>query len=212
MVITIIVKHGPPSFEAQKSGLNNSEMVWVLMMAEWTLKLGLSLVRVSYWPNLRYNYDYSSSHKKVPPLITLQEKFWNLSFRDKVCFKDTDPFYLVSKESFLKIKHVKHFRSYCSIIVHVKRKWACAEKWHVKVIPWFAKWTHKKRNGVPKNSHERSFYLIQISHSISDTHINLEKAMNTTINFCKSERPICGPNSEKINWRKNLKNYELNNE
>ena len=94
VVIAIIVKHGPPSFEAQKSGLNNSEMVWVLMMAEWTLKLGLSLVRVSYWPNLRYNYDYSSSHKKVSPLITLQEKFWNLSFRDKVCFQDTDPFYL----------------------------------------------------------------------------------------------------------------------
>ena len=111
---------------------------------------------------------------------------------------------IVSKESFLKIKHVKHFRSYCSIIVHVKRKWACAEKWHVKVIPWFAKWTHKKRNGVPKNSHERSFYLIQISHSISDTHINLEKAMNTTINFCKSERPMCGPSSEKTTWRKNL--------
>ena len=112
---------------------------------------------VSYWPNLRYNYDYSSSHKKVPPLITLQEKFWNLSFRDKVCFKDTDPFYLVSKESFLKIKHVKHFRSYCSIIVHVKRKWACAEKWHVKVIPWFAKWTHKKRNGVPKTVMREAF-------------------------------------------------------
>ena len=183
---------------------------WVLMIGEAILKLSPQSC-VSYWPNLRYNYDYSSSHKKVPPLITLQEKFWNLSFRDKVCFKDTDPFYLVSKESFLKIKHVKHFRSYCTILVHVKRKWACGEKWHVKVT-LICKMKYKKRNGVPKNSHEGSFYLIQISHSISDTHINLEKAMNTTINFCKSERPICGPNSEKINWRKNLKNYELNNE
>ena len=89
---------------------------WVLMIGEAILKLSPQSC-VSYWPNLRYNYDYSSSHKKVPPLITLQEKFWNLSFRDKVCFKDTDPFYLVSKESFLKIKHVKHFRSYCTILV-----------------------------------------------------------------------------------------------
>ena len=144
VVIAIIVKDGPPSFEAQKSGLNNSEMVWVLMMAEWTLKLGLSLVfhidqtwdiimiihpatrKFLLW--LLCKKSSETCHSVTKYVFKIQILFiyffeiflmtlviWWLTFWGCIHCNA-----IVSKESFLKIKHVKHFRSYCSIIVHVK--------------------------------------------------------------------------------------------
>ena len=56
-----------------------------------------------------------------------------------------------------------------------------------------------ERTGQGISSHEGSFFgSCSLMHSISDTHVNLGKAMmNTTINFRKSERPMCGPNSDQ---------------